>query len=251
MAAPFPFLEKGVLRMRKLMWFAIGFCVSCGLFVYFISEEWIATGCIAALLCAAVLHLFGKGQKHFRQMALIFLGFVLGAGWYGVYYSHYLALPAELDGKTVSATIRTSDFSEETDYGIVTEGRMTLEGKDYRVRLWLDRKEPLGPGYCVAGPFQFRMTAPEEDPASYYSGNGVFLLAFQKGEICILQDSRITWTDRVSRLRQWLRDMIHSCFPSDAEPFACALLLGDTSLLDYETDTNFKVSGIRHVVAVN
>ena len=59
------------------------------------------------------------------------------------------------------------------------------------------------------------------------------------------------WQDHIARFRQCIKDILHTSFPADAVPFAQALLLGDTSLLDYATDTDFKVSGIRHVVAVS
>ena len=237
--------------MRKLMWFTIGFTAACGLFVYVLPAEWILAGSIAALTGAALAGICGGLRNVFQRVVLMLLGCALGIAWYGVYFSQYLAVPAEMEGKTSLVTIRTTDFSEETNYGIAVDGRMELEGRKYRIRIWLDRKEPLGPGEFIAGTFRFGTTAPKEDPASYYSGNGIFLLGFQEGDTTIHRDENVNWLDRIAFLRQWLRDAIHACFPPDTEAFARALLLGDTSLLEYETDTHFKISGIRHVVAVS
>ncbi len=237
--------------MRKLVWFALGFAAACGLFAYGFPLERIPYVCLISSIFTVFFAIPGRKWKVFARVALVLFGCTLGCIWYAGFYQQYLSVPAALEGETKTVTIRTTDFSQETDYGIVTEGTLTLEEKDYQVRVWLDRKDPLEPGYCITAPFRFAMTAPEENPVSYYSGNGVFLLAFQEDEAGIVRDTRVIWQDRVSQLRQWLRDAIHGCFPPDAEPFARALLLGDTSLLDYETDTDFKVSGIRHVVAVS
>ena len=58
-------------------------------------------------------------------------------------------------------------------------------------------------------------------------------------------------------LRRELSDRIDSAFVEDTAafvedtaPFAKALLLGDRSGIDYETNTAFKVSGIMHMIAV-
>ena len=44
---------------------------------------------------------------------------------------------------------------------------------------------------------------------------------------------------------------MESIFTGDTVAFAKALLLGDTGDIDYATDTAFKISGIRHVIAVS
>jgi competence protein ComEC len=44
---------------------------------------------------------------------------------------------------------------------------------------------------------------------------------------------------------------VESAFPADTAAFAKALLLGDSSGLNYELDTAFKLSGIRHIIAVS
>lgn len=237
--------------MRKLLWFTIGFATACALFAYLLPAELLRGCCLALLVFSGILVLMGRKFHLLRRTGLLALGCAVGILWCGGFDCHYLSVPASLDREIRTVTIRTMDFSQETDYGTVTEGICTLEGKDYRVRVWLDTKELLGPGYRITAPFRFSMTAPREDPVSYYSGNGCFLLAFQEDEAVILRDSRKLWNDRIAGLRQWLREAIHTSFPGDTEPFARALLLGDTSLLDYETDTDFKISGIRHVIAVS
>ena len=237
--------------MRKLMWITIGFAAACGLFAYVLPMDAVKICCIAAGLCACVFAVPGRKYLVFARVACLCLGILAGSLWYGIFHVHYLAAAAAMEGKTECVTIRTTDVSTQTDFGISVPAIVELDGRQYRVKAWLDRTEPLEAGFRITAPFRFAMTAPKEDPASYHSGNGVFLLAFQQEEAQIVKDENILWQDRVSDLRQWLKAVIHSCFPSDAEPFARALLLGDTSLIDYETDTDFKVSGIRHVIAIS
>ena len=236
--------------MRKLMWFTLGFAAGSALCAYFLPTELrmaaVLTGAVLGLLAG----LMGRQIKSFQAAALVFLGCVLSLIWYGCFYSHYLAEPAALDGKTETVTIHISDYSEETAYGIAADGTIDLNGKAYRVRAYLDARESLEPGCEINGPFRFAMTAPEEDPASYSAAKGIFLLSYQTEKVVLTQGEEI-WQDRVSRFRQNLREILHACFPEEAAAFAQALLLGDTSEIDYETDTDFKVSGIRHVVAVS
>lgn len=237
--------------MRKLMWFTIGFAGACGLCVYVLPFPWIRLALISAGIAGCVLALLDKLFPVLRRIGLVFLGCALGFFWYSGFQTRYLAAPAALDGKTETVTIRTADYGTETEYGFSVEGRLPLEGRSYRVRMYLKETEPLEPGCLITGPFRFAVTAPEEDPVSYLSGDGIFLIARQEKKVTIAADPEETFLDQIARLRQWIRDALHSCFPADAEPFARALLLGDTGLLDYETDTDFKISGIRHVIAVS
>lgn len=237
--------------MRKLMWFAIGFALSCGLCAYVLPMRWLRNSLIAVGILACALGLLGRKRLLLRRAALLFLGCILGLWWYSVFQTWYLAAPAALDERTQVVTIRTVDYSTGTDYGTSVEGTLLLEGKHYRLRVYLDETVPLEPGKLITGPFRFSMTAPSVDPVSYLSGEGIFLLARQEDAVQIVKDQEEHWQDRIARLRQGLRQNLAVCIPEDAFPFAQALLLGDTSALDYETDTDFKVSGIRHVVAVS
>jgi len=237
--------------MRKLMWFVIGFAGACGLCAYVLPIPWIRLFLIFAGIFSCVLIFFGRSFPVCRSVGLVCLGCTLGFFWYSAFQTRYLAAPAELDGKTETMTIRAADYSTDTLYGVSAEGTLLLDGRTFRVRMYLNEAGPVEPGDRITGPFRFTMTAPEEDPVSYLAGDGIFLIARQEKKVTVAKDPQDSFSDKIARFRQWLRDAIHSCIPADAEPFARALLLGDTGLLDYETDTDFKVSGIRHVVAVS
>jgi len=156
-----------------------------------------------------------------------------------------------LDGVTQEETIRCSSFPEETEYGYRVEGRIVIGEKEYKVLCYLDDGEDLEPGKLLNGLFRFRVTAPGGGKQStYYQGEGIYLLAYQRDRITV-NDGEPSLRDKMSVLRQWILGILEETLPEDAAMFAKALLLGDTSDLDYETKTNFTVSGIRHIVAVS
>ncbi len=234
--------------MRRLMWFTAGFAAACVFCAYFQTPEIGSLSLMAAAgsgLCAAG----GIRSGLFRRAALVFLGIFLGLSWYRAYHAGYLAAPENLDGNTEILTIHTTDCSWDTDYGIGIDGITQLEGRTYQIRAWLDGKEPLEPGYEITGPFRLQMTVQED--MTYHAAKGIFLLAYQKDEVTVTRAENVIWQERIAVFRQSIRDRLRTCFPEDTYPFAIALLLGDTSEIDYETDTDLKVSGIRHVIAVS
>nr|MBQ8244685.1 DNA internalization-related competence protein ComEC/Rec2 [Oscillospiraceae bacterium] len=237
--------------MRKLMYFTIGFAAACGMKAYGLPREWGWLVLGLGAMCAVFLGLCSGKRSNYAAVALILLGLALGTGWYSLFQSVYLKPAMALDGRTEPLTIRTTDYSLDTDYGISVEGTLELEGRMYRVRVYLDESEPLEPGTLLTGSFRFAMTAPGEEPVSYLSGSGIFLIARQEDALQLETAAAPGWPDRIARLRRSIGMILDVCFPEDVLPFVRALLLGDTTLLDYKTDTDFKVSGIRHVVAVS
>ncbi len=235
--------------MRKLMWTALGFTAACALCAYALPLE--LAGCLfpAAAAVSLVLFLCGRKSGLVCRAALILLGLGLGFGWYGLYDGLYLSPAASLDGKTQPLAIRTTDFSYDTAYGVAVDGRTRLEGKPYQIRVYLNRQEPVEPGWEITGSFRLRMTS--EGEMTYHASKGIFLLAYQQGDAAVVPGEESSWLEKTACFRQALRHRIKGSFPGDTASFAMALLLGDTSAIDYETDTALKVSGIRHVIAVS
>lgn len=238
--------------MRKLMWFTLGFGAACGLFVYLLPGETLPLLAITAAAGAAVLAILSRERTFLFRAVLVCLGVCGAFLWYRLFQNQYISCAASLDGQTQTVTMEVSDYSYETDYGSAVDGRMQIQGKTYQVRVYLKEKRNLEPGDRIAGQFRFRLTAPDGDgPGSYYSGKGIFLLAYQQDQLQVEAGEKTLLRDLPAVLRKDIKARIQSAFPEDAAPFAVALLLGDTSGLDYETDTNFQISGIRHVVAVS
>lgn len=161
------------------MWFTIGFAAACGLCAYVLPEDFRAAFLWSAVLLALLTGIPGRRFCAFRAGTLVLLGCALGLGWYGRYYDLYLDVPVSMDGRTETVTIRTTDYSYETDYGTGIDGIVSLDGKSYQVRAYLDEQPPMEPGQEITGPFRFRVTTPDgKEEGTYHSGKGIFLLAY-------------------------------------------------------------------------
>lgn len=234
--------------MRRIVYLALGFAAACGLSLY--SDRWeirlIGTGLVLLLGILAE-----RKPGAVRRFLVSLLGCALGFAWFGGYTAHHVQPISDLDGETVECAIRVSDYSRETDYGSAVDGMIQVKGNPYRVTVYLKQVREVKPGDIMNGLFRLRVTAQTgEDPSSYYQGKGVFLLAYQKDELR-LSSEECALQDVPAIIRYRIQGILETYIPSDCAAFAKALLLGDTSQLSYSVDTDLKVSGIRHVVAVS
>ncbi len=237
--------------MRKLVWLTIGFGAACGLCVWVLPRELLMKLALCAAATAALAAVPGRRRPPLRPIGMALLGCAMGLAWYSLYYSIYLNTAVAMDAVTQDACIRVTDYSCETAYGIGADGTITLAGKPFQVRAYLDGTQALEPGDVLRGSFRFRVTTPDgAEEATFHSGKGIFLLAYQTDEITVSK-SASAWRDIPAKLREQLKTILDACFSEETAPFAKALLLGDTAQLGYETDTNLKISGIRHVAAVS
>jgi len=235
--------------MRKMVYLTLGFGLSCTLCAYLLpaGKLWILCG--SSLLLLLLTLVTGKNR---RRAVLFLLGLSLGSMWYLGFSAFYLAGAIRMDGNTAPTTVRARDYSDQTNYGSAVEGSVDLDGKTYQVKAYLKENPALAPGDTITGTFRFRVTAPGGmEAATWHKGRGTFLLLYQSGEVSLGTSDRRTWMDWAAELRKRLQENLTACFPEDTKAFAQALLLGDTKDLSYETDTNLKVSGIRHVAAVS
>lgn len=234
------------------MWFTLGFGTACMLCVFGLCTEagygFAALGLsLLLLLCCRRFPAMGVG-------VLALLGLCAGIFWYSTFQKTRIGPVSGLDETTRCAELRLSDFSQETTYGRSADGVLTLNGRAYPVRIYLEASDAdlLTPGTVLQGDFLFRLTTPGgKRESSAYAGKGIFLLAYQKGDLQISRGEGVTLREWASGLRFRIKGILAQCLEADVYPFAGALLLGDTSRLSYEMDTQLKISGIRHVAAVS
>lgn len=238
--------------MRRLMWFAIGFAVGCGLCAYGLELGWILPAFFVLLGMALLALLLREQGMWIRILGVVALGCALSLGWFRLYHQNYLCHATTLDGKEVPVSLTVTDYGEDTGSGTRADGLLTLEGKSYQVRIYLDEIMDLAPGDTLEGTFRFRVTTGEASKdRTYHSGMGIFLLAYQEGAVMACPAGDLPRWAFAVKLRHQLLAVLDSCFPADTAPFAKALLLGETADLSYEVDTHLKISGIRHVAAVS
>lgn len=238
--------------MRKLMWLTIGFVAATLLGCQWLDKQWyLLCAGAAGLVLAVCLAIMIKNPKS-RVAGMLIFGCLLGFLWQLGYDSFYLSHVRALDGLEAPFVIEAADYSFQSDYGTGVEGRLQSGGKTYHVRVYLPADTAVKPGDTVSGTFHIGCTlrgcSRESD---YYMADGTFLVAIVRGEITVTEAGKLPLRCWPAWLRQQISDRIEALFPADAYAFAQALLLGDTEQIDYETDTAFKLSGIRHVIAVS
>lgn len=233
--------------MRKLMWLTLGFGLACALCAY-----WLEKGTVLALAAFAWAVCLTIRQRRLSRLGLLVWGLAAGCSWFSLFHMWFLSSVISLDGNQKPAVIFAQDYSTPTKYGSSVSGRMEYEGKSYAVYAYLDGDQEVCPGDTISGTFRFRVTVPGgEEEATYHRGDGVFLLAYQVDEVTRTPCQNPSWREYPAVLRKEAGKLLEETFPEDTSPFAKALLLGNTEDLDYKTDTNLKISGIRHVAAVS
>lgn len=235
--------------MRKLMFLSIGFAFGCLLGSYLLFGTALAITAGVFVLLGAFLFLLRKRPATIA--AFIALGLGLGAGWTCLHDCLFLDDARNYDGKVLKSEIVISDYSYETTYGIAAKGVITIADKQYQVNTYL-KCEDLQPGDKVVGQFRFRFTANGgRQDATYHPGKGIFLLAYAIGETQVINADNVPIRFYPALLRRTIQNTLDTVLPGDVVGFGRALLLGDSSKLSNEDDTAFKVSGIRHVIAVS
>ena len=236
--------------MRKLMWFTIGYTLSCAL------GTWLLRG-NGILLIPLVCGLLSLGLLKFRQVPVVrrglvlMLGIAIGAMAFFGYEYLVLRPAAAMDGQETEVTIRVTSYSWTTDYGIAADGELDLSGRTYPVRFYLNEDRVLKPGDLVRMRARLRLTdeGGAEEP-TFHRTSGILLLAYPKGEPVVAENGE-TWQDLPALWASRLTEIMEESFPSDAAGLAKALLLGDKSDLSWEQKGDFSRSGISHIVAVS
>lgn len=235
--------------MRRLMWFAIGFGAACAMGAYLSPGFAVLMGAGGVLAAISVLVLL---SKRIRWVGCVCLGLALGLLWFGGFDSLFLGPARQADGEIREIALAVTDAPMETDRGGVVWGTATLQGRRYKTQLYLNSREALPElGDVLVLNARLRLTTGGKESATSHGGDGIFLLAYQTGSVTVRPGAADTIWILPARWRGKLIDLLNRAFPQDTAGFARALLLGDTSGIDYETDTALKVSGIRHIIAVS
>ena len=234
--------------MRKLMWFSIGFLAACLICAFLWLEAQLIAACVGFGTACAVCFALSKKYGWLRRLDAVCLGLALGFGWYQLYSAIYLTPAYGLDGETQELRIQCIDYSDETSYGVAVDGLITVNGKPYRVRVYLEGSPVLEPGDIITGEFELRRVSVDN---VYRQGSGVFLSAYQASDAQMGKPVDLPWYCRTAMLRQSILDALDAYFPEDTAGFAKALLLGERDAMDYETYTALRISGISHIVAVS
>lgn len=237
--------------MRKLAWVTLGFGIASVILAYWY-PSWVWVAAVAAPIVGFLLLLGQKFFRFLRVITAITLGFALGAGWFWIYDTMYLANVRVLDGKISSEVMEVAGYSCETAFGYACDVIYERNGQVFHGIAYLDKDPGCKPGDSLQGVFRFRFTAHggEKEPA-YRRGSGVYLTFQQIGDVILHHAEQIPWKYYPSLWNNKIMERIDLLFPKDAAAFAKGLLLGDKIDLEYSDYTAFRISGISHIIAVS
>jgi len=247
-----PFFQKGEEHMRNLMWFTIGFAGACGIFSCSMGNARFLLMAIGVVLGLTSVVMISRNKKLLLPVLRLLLGCMAGMLWFGIFHHTYIRPVSALDGQQMQLTITAADYSRTTEYGAVVDGTAEIGERTYSLWVSLSEQTVLHPGDTVTGVFRIRLTTPGGlRESSVFQGKGIFLVASQRGDAEISRPDTVGKQYYPALLAEKIKGILQELFPADVFPFTKALLLGDTRDLDYGLDTAFKVSGIRHIVAVS
>lgn len=236
--------------MRKLLWFSLGFGISCAVGAYCFTP-WLWVYAAMALLFCVGFTFVRHDWTFWKPVVAMSLGACLGLVWFSAYRHFYLKSALEIDGDVMSVTGEVTDYSWATSYGSAVDARIMLKDRRYRVQLYLKEDVNLKPGDTVDGAFRFRMTHEGLEGNTYHRGNGIFLLGYAQSECTYVKSDQTPIRYFSAVWRKDITTRLDTIFSEDVSFFAKALLIGDRSDVDYETNTAFKTSGISHIIAVS
>ena len=127
-----------------------------------------------------------------------------------------------------------ADYPYEVSYGQALDVEIHYGGKSCPGRVYLEEDFGLKPGDRITGTFRLRITfqGGGNDP-TYHRGDGIWLLAYQAGEVSAAVAAKTPLRDYPAVWRQALLERIDSLFSGDTAGFAKALILGERSGIDY------------------
>ena len=237
--------------MRRLAAFTASFALGIYLAQYLLPAEHLlplAAGCFAAA-CLALL-LPGLWRK---RALLIGTGLALALGWNWLYGYAVRDPLVGLSGRSGTASMTLLEYAVPTDYG--AKVTVKLEGYPLGKVVYYGGEDllDLRPGQTVTAQAKFQDAARlREDTITNFTSQGVFLLAYQRGEDAVYGEgsagSPRWWPARAARAMQ---DHVAELFDGDEAAFLSAILTGDTSGLSEEARSDLSEAGLSHILAVS
>ncbi len=238
--------------MRKLTWFVTGFCLASLAACYMLHPDALPQASVACGILFCIAWLFAlRFRKCYIPMAVL-LGAMAAFTWIFCWNNLYLTAPKSMDTQSKTLTLHALENASETEYGISVKSAVRLNGKCYITIANLPKDTKVSMGDTIEGHFTLRSTLPGcSRDSSYHRANGKYILVYTRDKVNVTACGKLPWYCYPAYIHTQLTNRMKRIFPEDTIGFAQALLLGDTEEIDYATDTDLKISGIRHVIAVS
>ena len=237
--------------MRRLAAFTASFALGIYLAQYLLPAEHLfplAAGCFAAACLALLLPDLWR-----KRALLIGTGLALALGWNWLYGFAVRDPLVGLSGRSGTASMALLEYAVPTDHG--AKVTVKLEGYPLGKVVYYGGEDllDLRPGQTVTAQVKFQDAARlREDTITNFTSQGVFLLAYQRGEDAVYGEgsagSPRWWPARAARAMQ---DHVAELFDGDEAAFLSAILTGDTSGLSEEARSDLSEAGLSHILAVS
>ncbi|MGI6497628.1 MAG: DNA internalization-related competence protein ComEC/Rec2 [Oscillospiraceae bacterium] len=237
--------------MRKLGTFCVSFSISIFLAQYFLGVQWL----LPMGLACGILALLGSFvfAERKRRILLIGIGLSVGFLWNWGYNAIFFAPLQTWDRKIETCRAEVCSFPEKTRYGVKAEVK-TGEGlAATKVLLYAEQEyQTLKPGDQIEFTAEFAVSnLIREEEVTYHTANGIYLLAYQKGEIRLLDEKVTRWVHWPLFAAQILKNEISRLYPREEASFLNALIMGDCSGLSESLETALSRTGLTHIVSVS
>jgi competence protein ComEC len=189
---------------------------------------------------------------------IVLISAALGIFWSGMYSKMFVSPAEKLGGAVASVSARVTDFpSEYDDYSTVSV-KLTEPGYPRLTCLVYSKGASFGnilkPGDEIRVTLRFALPAAAENlGADKFTSRGIFLRAYQQGELEVTGVYALRLLYFPKYLAYHVSRGVFGAFPGDVSALETALLTGDTVQLykDTELNTAMSISGIMHVVSVS
>lgn len=236
----------------------IGFTVFFTIALLYNSDTGAITGALFAFAIALVISIFiteARKQKVLPcAFASGFLACVILLAELNFYY-----LPAVgYDGKTCNVTAQLTDYPDYR-YGNYYYDAKAIdingEKTDLKLRLVFSSVPDAEPYDVIEGDFTFYVLgSPSEEYLASNKAKGVFVGAYPmsgKYSVTNIPESEKPFAKTVVDMRKAIKNAVHSAIPGDCGALATALLIGDRSNLSSGILSDFRLSGMTHIICVS
>ncbi|MDD4715749.1 MAG: DNA internalization-related competence protein ComEC/Rec2 [Oscillospiraceae bacterium] len=239
--------------MRKIMIVALSFSAAVFSSVYFLPARWILPLILWAAVCGIAVVLLRKRVPAY--LALPAFGLCFGFLWFYGYRALFYAPAQSLVGKTETCEAIVLNYPQATRYGVKVLIQVESGADPFGIKtaLYADKAyASLRPGNQLS--FSARFKAADwirDESVTYYTAQGVFLLANASGKIKIS-------TPEATPPRFWplafshtLQDVINRVFSSEISGFIRALVIGNLDGLTGSFSAALSRTGLSHMVSVS
>lgn len=239
--------------MRKLCTFCISFSTAIFLAQYLIPSHWLLAFAGICLAVFFIVLLMKIKQK--LRLLLISIGLGIGFLW-NLGYSTLVLAPAQTlneEIETVQASVCSAP--EKSRYGVKVNISLKTETTPLRIQTVLYADEEwetlqLGDEILLTARFAVSNQLGEET-VTYYTSKGIYLLAYQVGDIEIIAHHGPSWFDYPVLAARRMKQTLSALYQDEHAAFLKSLLTGDRSDLSDSMQTLLSRTGLSHVVAVS